>query len=120
MVLELNEEAVAPEHVLKAPGELEGAFLVVGQQRLEHDATEASGGGDDALVVTLEELPVDSRLVVVALEVRGRRELEEVAVPGGGLGQQGQVVIELLSPGDVPAGVVDPAAPDRALVARLG
>ena len=57
-----------------------GLLVVAGQQRLEHHPAEAPGGGDDALVVALEQLPVDPRLVVVALEVGGRRQLEQVLV----------------------------------------
>ena len=42
------------------------------EERLEHHPAEAAGGGDDALVVALEQLPVRPRLVEVALEVGGR------------------------------------------------
>ena len=68
----------------------------------------------------LEELPVEAGLVVVALEVGRRRELEQVAVALIGLGQEGQVVVELLAPARVAAGVVDLAAPDRSFVPGLG
>ncbi len=119
MVLELHEEVVAPEHVLETARQLEGALLLVGQQGLQHDATQASGGGDDAFVVALEELPVDAGLVVVALEEGGRRQLEEVPIPRGRLGQQRQVVVELLPALDVPTGVVDFAPTHGALVAGL-
>ena len=71
------------------------------------------------VVVPLEQLPVDPRLVVVALEVGGRGQLHQVAVALDGLGQEGQVVVELLAALDVAAGVVHPAPPHRALVARL-
>ena len=40
----------------------------------------------------LEELEVDARLVVVAVEVRVRRDLDEVAVTLGGLGEDREVV----------------------------
>ena len=105
VVLELDEEVVAPEHVLESPRQLEGALLVAGQQCLEHDPAEAPGRGDDALVVAFEQFPVDAGLVVVPLEVRGRRQLEQVPVPLGRLGQQRQVVVELFAPLDVTARV---------------
>ena len=108
-----------PEDVLEPAGQRLGPDAVVGEQRLEDDAAEAAGRGDQALVVALEQLPVDAGLVVVALEVGGRRQLEQVAVAVVGLGQQGQVVVELLAALDVAAGVVDLAPPHRPLVARL-
>ena len=70
VVLQLDEEVVAPEDVLQAAGRLHGAVEVVAQQVLEHVAAEAAGGGDEALAVLLEQLPVDAGLVVVALEER--------------------------------------------------
>ncbi len=93
--------------------------LVARQQCLQHDTAQASGRGDQPVVVSLEELPVDPRLVVVALEVRRRGQLHEVAVALDVLRQEGQVVVELLPALDVATRVVDPAAPHRALVARL-
>ena len=108
VVLELDEEVVAAEDVLEAGGAARSASLLVArQQGLEHHAAEAAGGGDEPVVVALEQLPVDAGLVVVALEVGGRRELHEVAVALGRLGQQRQVVVELLPALDVAAGVVD-------------
>ena len=89
--------------------------LVALQQRLQHVAAEAAGGGDEALVVPLEQLPVDPGLVVVALEEGPAGELDEVAVAGVVLGQQGEVVVELLAALGVAAGVVDPAPAARAL-----
>ena len=85
-----------------------GPLDVAGQQGLEHHAAQAPGGGDQAGVVALEQLPVDPGLVVVALEVGGRGQLHEVAVALDRLGQEGQVVVELLAALDVAAGVVHP------------
>ena len=42
--------------------------------------------------VLLEQLEVDARLVVVAVEVRVRRDLDEVAISLGGLGEDREVV----------------------------
>ena len=47
------------------------------------------------------------------------RELDEVAVALVALGQQREVVVELLAALGVAAGVVDPAAARRALAAGL-
>ena len=120
VVLDLDEQVALAEDVLESTGQHLGLDLVVGQQGLEHDAAEAAGGGDEALGVALEQLPVEPGLVVVALEVGGRRQLEEVAVALVRLGQEGQVVVELLAPAGVATGVVDLAPADRTLVAGLG
>ena len=67
------------------------------------------------VVVLLEQLPVHPGLVVVALEEREAGELDQVAVPDLVLGQQDEVVVELLAALGVAARVVDPAAAGRAL-----
>ena len=119
VVLQLDEEVVAPEDVLQ-PGGLGHRLLdVVAQQRLQHVAAEAAGRGDDALGVLGEQLPVDPGLVVVALEVGAERELDEVLVAGLVLGQRGQVVVELPAALGVAAGVVDAAAPGGTLEAGV-
>jgi hypothetical protein len=68
-------------------------------------------GGDDLLARTQT-----ARLVVVALHVGAGGDLDEVLVADVVLGQQDEVVVELRSPVDLAAGVVDPAAPRRPLV----
>ena len=114
VVLELDEEVVPPEDVLQPAGQGLRLHPVVGQQGLEDDAAQAAGGGDEAVGVAGQQLPVDPWLVVVALEVGGRGELEQVAVALVVLGQEGQVVVELLTALDVAAGVVhSPAATGR-------
>ena len=45
----------------------------------------------DAVVMTLEQLPVAAGLVVVAVEIRGARDLDEVAVALVGLGEHREV-----------------------------
>ncbi len=115
MVLQLDEEVVLAEDLLQAPGLVECTFLVAHQQRLQHMTAEASGGGDQPVVVLLEQVPVDARLVVVALEEGQAGQLDEVPIALVGLGQQGEVVVELLSALGLAAGVVDPAAPHRSL-----
>ena len=119
VVLELDEEVALPEDVLQPGRPPLRLVLVARQQRLQHDTAQAAGRGDQPVVVSFEELPVDARLVVVALEVRGRGQLHEVAVALDVLRQQGQVVVELLSALRVATRVVDPAAPHRTLEARL-
>jgi hypothetical protein len=120
VVLQLDEEVVGPEDVAQAAGQTGRLGRVVAEQGLADDAAEAPGGGDDALGVALEQLPVDPGLVEVALEVGGRRELHQVLVTGGALGQQGQVVVELAAPVALPPGVVHAAPAQGPLEAALG
>src|ERR1700757_2643568 len=76
-VLELDVDVVLAEG-LREPVELclgvgEAAFL----ERLADAPGEAAGERNDPVRVALEELPVDAGLVVVALEVAERGELDE-------------------------------------------
>ena len=71
-VLELDVDVVAAEH-LHEPVEVGlGVERPVLLERLADAAGEAAGERDEALRVALEQLPVDARLVVVALEVAER------------------------------------------------
>ena len=76
VVLDLHEEVAFAEDVLETAGQHLGLGLIVGQEGLEHDASQAAGGGDEALGMALEELPVEPGLVVIALEVCGRGQLQ--------------------------------------------
>ena len=67
----------------------------------------------------LQDLPVHTGLVVVALHVGPAGQLDQVLVAGVGLGQEGQVVVELAASVDLAAGVVDLAPAGRALRAGV-
>ena len=97
-VLDLDVRRVAAEY-LREPVEvgsrvLPAAFL----ERLADATRETARKRHDALRMSLEELPVDARLVVVALEVAERGELDEVAVALVRLGEQRQVRVALRLP----------------------
>ena len=66
-------------------------------------------------MVALQQLPVQAGLVVVALEEGQAGQLDQVAVAGVALGQQGEVVVELAAALGVATGVVHPAPAGRAL-----
>ena len=91
-VLDLHVDVVAPEDLGQRVELGARGRLVVALQAGADDAGEASGEGDDAVGVPRHELVRDARLAVVALEVAGRAELDEVVVALGGLGEQRQVV----------------------------
>ena len=118
MILQLDEEVLLAEDVLEPSGECRRGVKVAGEEGLGHHAAKAAGRRDETLVIALQQLPVDAGLVVVALQVSGRRELDEVAVTLSRLGKDGQVVVELLASLAFAARVVDAAPPYRALVAR--
>ena len=119
VVLQFDEQVVAPEDVLQPARLGQRALVVAVEQRLQHVPAEAAGGGDQTLGVLLEQLPVDAGLVVVALHERQARQLDQVLVAGLVLGQQGQVVVELGAALGVAARVVDAAPPRGALRAVI-
>ncbi len=97
VVLQLDVQRVAPEDVLEPARPPSGLVVVAGKQRLLHDASQAPRGGDQAVGVLGEHLPVHAGLVVVALEERRAGQLQQVPVAGVVLGEQGQVVVELFA-----------------------
>ncbi len=120
VILELDEEVLPPEDVLQPGGQGNGPLGVALEESLGDHSPQAAGAGDHSVVVALEQLPVRSRLIEVALEIGGRRQLEQVFVARPVLRQQGQVVVELVAALALAAPVVDPAPPDRPLEAALG
>ena len=94
-VLHLDVDGVLAED-LPEPVELGGGVvLAVLLERLADLPGEAAGERDQAVAVRLEQLPVDARLVVVALEVAERGELDQVRVARVVGGEQRQVRVAL-------------------------
>ena len=90
-VLELDVGVVAAEDLLQ-PVELHlGVAHPRLRDRLRDPPRQAAGERDQARRVLREELPVDARPVVVALQVAERAELDQVGVAGRRLGQQREV-----------------------------
>jgi hypothetical protein len=111
-VLELDVGRV-PAEDLREPVELRlGVGVAVLAERARHAPAQAPREGDQPRSVALEELPVDTWLVVVALEVAERAELDEVAVADAVGGEEREVRVALrLHPAVVDD--VDLAAEDR-------
>ena len=103
----------------QSPGLVQGTLLVPLEQRLEHVAAQASSRRDQALVITSEKLPVHARLVVVALEKREAGQLDEISIALVGLGEEREVVVQLLATLGVATGVVNAATARRTLTASL-
>ncbi len=110
-VLELDVDVACAEDLDEAVELLLGVLRAGLFERLADAAGEAAGERDEPVGVALEELPVDARLVVVALEVAERGELDEVVVAGGRLGEERQVRVALRLRAAV-VGDVDLAADD--------
>ena len=80
VVLHLEEEIPGTEDVAVGGGQVPRRGGVVPQQRARHLTLEAARETDQAGGVAAEALPVDPRLVVEAVEMRGRGEPEEIPV----------------------------------------
>ena len=95
-VLQLDVGVVATEDLLEAVELGLGVAIATFRDRPRDTTGEATGECDHPRRVALEELPVDARLVVVALEISERAELDEVAVTGLVGGEQRQVRVPLV------------------------
>ncbi len=111
-VLDLDVRRVAAEDLDEAIEVCVRVRRPALRERARHPAREAARQRHDPLRMPLEELPVDARLVVVALEVAERGELDEIRVALVRLGQQRQVRVPLRLCMPV-VGDVDLAADDR-------
>ncbi len=96
MVLNLDVVVLA-EQVAVPHQALPGLVLPALQQQLLHLAAQAPGKGDDALVVLLQQLVVDARLVVVALGVAPAAQAAQVLVALEIPGEQREVKDALLA-----------------------
>ena len=94
-VLDLHVDVVAAEDLGEGVELGAGRPEVVALEAGAHHARQAPGERDEAVGVALHELVRDARLAVVALEVAGRAELDEVVVALGRLGEERQVVAPL-------------------------
>ncbi len=104
VVLELDEEGAASEYVLEARRVVACGGVVPRHELLAHQTAEAPARRDQTRTVLLQELEVDARLVIEAVEVRVRGDLDQVPVPVVRLGEQRQVV-------DVVLGALRPVEP---------
>ena len=92
MVLELEEIVVAAEYLQVLARHGFSAVRIAAQDGLLQFSTQACGQADQPLGVLGEQLLVDARPVVVALEVRRRHQLDQVPIAGLVAGQQHQVI----------------------------
>ena len=94
-VLDLDVRRVAPDDLDEAVEILARVLATALGERARDAAGETAGESDQPLRVLLEQLPVDPGLVVVALEVAERGELDQVRVALVRLGEERQVRVPL-------------------------
>ena len=92
VVLQLEKVVVGAEDLRVLARDRLGRVEVAAHDRLRQLTTETRGQADQPLGVLGEQLLVDARLVVVALEVRRADQLDEVAIPDVVARQQDQMV----------------------------
>jgi hypothetical protein len=94
-VLQLDVGRIAAEDLGEAVEVGAGIVRAVLLERLAHPPREAARQRDEARREALQELPVDPRLVVVALQVPEARQPYQVPVALRRLGEQGEVGVAL-------------------------
>ena len=95
VILKLYEKALFAENVSQSAGVFQGLLRRSLHEGLIDMAAQASRRGDKAFRVLAQNFPIDSGLVIVALQECSGCHLDEVFVADLVLGQQGEVVVEL-------------------------
>ncbi len=119
VVLQFDEEVVTTEDLLQSSRTVVCTLHVTAHQTLQHVSAEATTRRDETRAVLLEQFPVDTGLVVVALEEGAAREVDQVLVADVVLREQREVVVHLAATLGLAAGVVDAASSRRAFAAVL-
>ena len=122
VILQFEEEILGAEQVGVFVGDAARVFVAVLQQGFVDVAAQARGERDQALGVAREQVLIDARLVVEAVEIAGGDQLDEVAVAFLVFAQQDQVVVAVGFAADADAllGDVDLAADHRMHAVLLG
>jgi hypothetical protein len=91
VVLQLEEEMIAPEDLEVPIQQARRVRIAALHQGAGQFRRQAARGANQACGMRGKEIVVDAGLVVEALQLRGRGDLEQVAVAGVVLGQEQQV-----------------------------
>ena len=95
MVLQFNEKIVLTENILQSSSSNLRPSNVTLEQTLQNMSTKATTSCDDSFAMALQQLPIHTRLVVVALKKRKAREFDEVFVANIVFRKQREVVVHL-------------------------
>src|SRR3989441_12192841 len=92
LVLDCKEKVSFSKDVAQIVGGLAGRVVTVGAERHGHFSAQASRERDQALRMVCQQVLVNPRLVVVALQIGRRGELDQVSIAALVLAKQHQVV----------------------------
>ena len=93
MVLQLNIIVALAEQIVIVKRNLLGALIVPCQNRLRDLTGKAGGKADQAFVVLLQQVMVNARLGIKALQETGGYHFDQVFIPGFIFAEQDQVVV---------------------------
>ncbi len=95
VVLQFEVEVIRPESLLEPINRLARLGQLVLLNQLRDFARQAARERDEPVLVRGQQFFVNAGLVVIALQMGGGRELDEILVAGLILGQEEQVVINV-------------------------
>ena len=93
VVLQLNIIVALAEQIVIVKSNLLGALIVPCQNRLRDLTGKAGGKADQAFVVLLQQVMVNARLGIKALQETGGYHFDQVFIPGFIFAEQDQVVV---------------------------
>ena len=99
VVLDLQIEILGPEDFTVLGDGPAGTVLVARQKTPRNLALEAGRQADETLGMLGEDLFIDTRPIIKTVQVGGRREAQQVAVPSLVGGEQNEVVSRVLASG---------------------
>ena len=95
VVLEFEVEILGAEGLFEPIDAATGGFEVVVEDGLGNFAGETAGEGDQAFFVQLQDFFVDAWLIIIALEVGFRGELNQILVADLVFGQQHEMIVNI-------------------------
>ena len=95
VILQFEIKILRPERLFEPINGVARLGQLVLEDQFGNFAGQAAGQGDQTLLVRRQQFLVDARLVIIALQVRGGGQLDEVLVAGFVLGQQSQMMISV-------------------------
>ncbi len=97
VILEFEIKILRPERLLEPIHRIPRLRQLVLHDRLRNLAGETTGQRDQSLFALRENFFVNARLVVIALQMRGRGEFNEILVANFVLRQQDEMVVNVLA-----------------------
>src|ERR1017187_8161809 len=95
MVLDFEKEILAAEDVGVGVRQALGVVVLVGKNGLRNVAAQAGGHADQPFGVLVEQVHIDARLVIEAVEIGGGDRVNGVGIAFLVLAQEHQVVVAI-------------------------